>query len=217
MPGRYSTPALQQHNLSPPVPAQQNDSFSYPTPQYEDVQQQVQTEPQTMQYPLKAQGYHQQHHQQQQQQQRGSQGPFAQKSTQQAVLAGAQAEGAYSSRHSGGCGAAGALNPAPRDESHPESDKQQQQQQEYRDSDDCENPEDIISTVLPQVVDVSSGQVLKVTSGEFQDILTVMLALAGTWTVWYNVCGVESRRGVKCEQWLRAESDFWGVPGHPDS
>jgi hypothetical protein len=32
---------------------------------------------------------------------------------------------------------------------------------------------------MSQVVNVSSGQVLKVTSGEFQDILTVMQALAG--------------------------------------
>jgi hypothetical protein len=35
------------------------------------------------------------------------------------------------------------------------------------------------SSGMPRVLNVSSGQVLKVSSGEFQDILTVMKALAG--------------------------------------
>jgi hypothetical protein len=172
--GQYSPPALQQYNWSPPVPAQKTDNYSYPTPQYDDEQRQVQIEPQTMQYQLKAQGYQQQ---QQKKKKRGSLGPFAEESSQQAALAGAQEKGEYSSKDSGGCGvgAQGALNPVPGYAGCPEGKQQQQQ-----DLDGREDPEDI-SSLLPQVVDVNSGQVLKVTSGEFQDILTVMQALAGTW------------------------------------
>jgi hypothetical protein len=76
-------------------------------------------------------------------------GPFAQATLQQAVLAGGAAAVQSCGTPTGPASGNGGAG-------------------------GCEGGGDV-----SQVVNVSSGQVLKVTSGEFQDILTVMQALAG--------------------------------------
>jgi hypothetical protein len=143
-----------------PLQVDWNDTQQgYPQPQYDSRQQN--------EYQRAAQAHLEQQRQQQQQQRshlsRGcsrSSSPFAQAGTQQVVL--------------GATGGAAAAAAGPGMAEACASDSMALPNMSAVSNNSSSN-----SRAMPQVLNVSSGQVLKVTSGEFQDILTVMKALAG--------------------------------------